>query len=195
MPVEEVKQKIAPGLYHVVDNNARAGSALFWGSGHPNSMQRNCCWGSWSPDLPPSSWLAASQVKQSRRRTQVNQSGPSGGDGSSGPSGCDGISGPSGGNCSSGPSEGELGRGTPGHGGGSGSSTSPSYPATGGSTGDAEQQAIPGDVEQQATPGDAWQASGRSEAGILGWSKAGEEQSFPWRWRQNQQVFTLCWWR
>ncbi|MGH0146703.1 UNVERIFIED_CONTAM: hypothetical protein FKN15_037156 [Acipenser sinensis] len=87
------------------------------------------------------------------------------GDGSSGgPSGGDGSSG--------GPSGGDLGRGAPGQGGGSGSSTSPSYPVTGGSTceaeqqaalgdaeqqaalGDAEQQAAPGDVEQQAAPGD-----------------------------------------
>ncbi|MGH0146181.1 UNVERIFIED_CONTAM: hypothetical protein FKN15_049861 [Acipenser sinensis] len=63
-------------------------------------------------------------------------------------------SGPSGGDSSSGPSGDELGRGAPGHSGSSGSSTSPSYPATGGSTGDAEQQATPGDAEQQATPGD-----------------------------------------
>ncbi|MGH0129374.1 UNVERIFIED_CONTAM: hypothetical protein FKN15_043525 [Acipenser sinensis] len=98
-----------------------------------------------------------------------SSSGPSGGDGSSsGPSGGDGSSsGPSGGDGSSsnsGPSGGELGRGAPGHGGGSGSSTSPSFPVTGGTPGDAEQQAAPGDAEQQAAPGDAEQQAAPGDA-------------------------------
>ncbi|MGH0123246.1 UNVERIFIED_CONTAM: hypothetical protein FKN15_011711 [Acipenser sinensis] len=62
-----------------------------------------------------------------------SSSGPTRGDGSSsGPSGGDGSSsGPSGGDdSSSGPSVGEFGRGAPGHGGGSGSSTSPLVPCT-----------------------------------------------------------------
>ncbi|MGH0122134.1 UNVERIFIED_CONTAM: hypothetical protein FKN15_060558 [Acipenser sinensis] len=82
------------------------------------------------------------------------KTGPSGGGGSScRPSGGGGSSsGPSGGNSSSsGPSGGKLGRGAPGHGGGSGSSTSPSFPVTGGSPGDAEQQAAPSDAEQMAS--------------------------------------------
>ncbi|MGH0136371.1 UNVERIFIED_CONTAM: hypothetical protein FKN15_060970 [Acipenser sinensis] len=79
-----------------------------------------------------------------------SSSGPSGGDGSS----------------SSGPSGGELGRRAPGHEGGSGSSTSPLYPVTGGSPGDVEQQAAPGDAEQQAAPGDAEQEATAAAADL-----------------------------
>ncbi|MGH0140305.1 UNVERIFIED_CONTAM: hypothetical protein FKN15_030255 [Acipenser sinensis] len=55
-------------------------------------------------------------------------------------------------------------RGTPGHGGGSGSSTSLLYPVTGGSPGNAEQQAAPDDAEQQAAPGDAEQQAAPGDA-------------------------------
>ncbi|MGH0133930.1 UNVERIFIED_CONTAM: hypothetical protein FKN15_077966 [Acipenser sinensis] len=89
-----------------------AGSSPPWGSGH-------------SVVTPGEAGSLATPVEAGSPKTpgDGSSSGPSGGDGSSsGPSGGDGSS--------SGPSGGELGRGAPGHRGGSGSSTSPSYPAS-----------------------------------------------------------------
>ncbi|MGH0128773.1 UNVERIFIED_CONTAM: hypothetical protein FKN15_041115 [Acipenser sinensis] len=134
-----------------------AGSSPSWGSGHNVATP-----GEAEPPATPG------EAGSPTTPGDGSSSGPSGGDGSScGPSGGDGSSsGPSGGDgSSSGPSGGELGRGAPGHVGGSGSSTSPSYPVTGGSPGDAEQQAAPGDAEQQAAPGDPGVAS-LSGAGV-----------------------------
>ncbi|MGH0130848.1 UNVERIFIED_CONTAM: hypothetical protein FKN15_043627 [Acipenser sinensis] len=164
----------------------------------PVLLQRNCCGGSWSPDLPPffmagssPSWGSSHSISchMAGMVATPGKTGPSGGDSSScGPSaGNSSSSGPSGGDgssSSSGSSRDELGRGVPGHGGGSGSFTSPSYPVTGGSTGDAEQQAAPGDAgsgsstspsfpvaggspgdaEQQAAPGDAEQQAAPGDA-------------------------------
>ncbi|MGH0145977.1 UNVERIFIED_CONTAM: hypothetical protein FKN15_049787 [Acipenser sinensis] len=137
-------------------------------------LQRNCCRGSWSPDLPP--LLHGRQLPSVGLRPPIllqrngdgSSSGPFGGDGSS-----------------SGPSGGELGRGAPGHGGGSGSSTSPSYPATGGSPGDAKPQAALGDVEPQVALGDAepqaaWAVRGRHPRAVRGRHPRAVRGRHPW---------------
>ncbi|MGH0134590.1 UNVERIFIED_CONTAM: hypothetical protein FKN15_054835 [Acipenser sinensis] len=153
-----------------------AGSSPPWGSGHPFSCSEIAAGGAGLLTSPPffmvgscPSWGSSHSIScpMAGLVATPGKTGPSGGYGSScKPSAGDGSSsrplgplGPLGGHgSSSGPSGGELGRGAPGHGGGSRSSTSASYPVTGGFPGDAEQQAAPGDVEQQAAPGNAKQA-------------------------------------
>ncbi|MGH0119263.1 UNVERIFIED_CONTAM: hypothetical protein FKN15_029632 [Acipenser sinensis] len=113
-----------------------AGSSPPWGSGHSVSCRMTGLVATpveAGPSATPGEAVQAATLGEAEPATTPGDSssgGPSGGDGSSGgPLGGDGNSG--------GTSGGELGRGAPGHGGSSGSSTSPSYPVTV----NAEQQA------------------------------------------------------